>query len=229
MDFESQYLMCQCNGTIKIETRSFLCRDLRASLESGQGELFLTHIPKISDVNIPRRIVELASTLGDVYALRYKIDFTGISRGFAYLQYIDASLMKMAVKCLPKIFKAANLRIGVKKSSNTRELMLLHVQMLSPVEVYQEMQKVCQFSSLRVLEHKPREFLYIFGYVNNDQAANAHQSIRAVIRVFGSHAYVAWLHPTHTMSEMKFSSRCCQKLDKNLNPRYPIECNCFTF
>ncbi|KAH8242207.1 hypothetical protein KR026_008373 [Drosophila bipectinata] len=229
MDFERQYLMCQCNGTIRIQTRSFLFGDLRASLESGQGELFLTHIPKISDVNIPRRIVELASTLGDVYALRYKIDFTGISRGFAYLQYIDASLMEMAVKCLPKIFKAANLRISVKKSSNTRELLLRQVQKLTPVQVYQEMQKVCQFTSLRVFEYQPRQFFYIFGYVNNDQAANAHQSIRAVIRGFGSRAYIAWLHPTDTMSESKFTSRCCQKLDKNLNLRNPRKCNCFKF
>lgn len=130
---------------------------------------------------------------------------------------------------LPKIFKAANLRIAVKKSNNTRELMLRQVQMLSPVQVYQEMQKVCQFSSLRVYEHRPREFLYIFGYINNDQAANAHQNIRAVIRVFGSHAHIAWLHSTNWMSEKKCRSRCCQKLDKDFNLPDPSKCNCFKF
>ncbi|EDV39038.1 uncharacterized protein Dana_GF24698 [Drosophila ananassae] len=229
MDFEYQYRMSQCNGTLKIETRNFLVRDLRACLESGEGELFLSHIPRKSDVNIPRRIVELASTLGDIYALRYKIDFSGICRGFAYLQYIDASRMKMAVKCLPKIFKAANLRIAVKKSNNTRELLLRQAQMFSPVQMYLEMQKVCQFSYLRVYEHRPREFLYVFGYINNDQAANAHQSIRAVIRMFGSHAHVAWLHPTSWMSEKNCRSRCCQKLDKNFNLPDPSKCNCFKF
>lgn len=32
--------------------------------------------------------MQVAHMLGDVYKLRFKIDFSGESRGFAYLQYI---------------------------------------------------------------------------------------------------------------------------------------------
>lgn len=39
----------------------------------------------------------VAIELGDVYKLRFKIDFFGESRGYAYLQYIDERNMTRAL------------------------------------------------------------------------------------------------------------------------------------
>lgn len=41
--------------------------------------------------------MQVATELGDVYKLRFKIDFSGASRGYAYLQYIDERNMKLAL------------------------------------------------------------------------------------------------------------------------------------
>lgn len=42
--------------------------------------------------------MEVASELGEVYIMRYKIDFSGNSRGYAYLQYINVDLKESAMQ-----------------------------------------------------------------------------------------------------------------------------------
>lgn len=42
--------------------------------------------------------MQVAIELGDVYMLRFKIDFSGCSRGYAYLQYIDAQHKALALE-----------------------------------------------------------------------------------------------------------------------------------
>lgn len=42
--------------------------------------------------------MQVAVELGDVYMLRFKIDFSGSSRGYAYLQYIDARRKALAME-----------------------------------------------------------------------------------------------------------------------------------
>lgn len=41
--------------------------------------------------------MEVVTELGDVYKLRFKIDLSGGSRGYAYLQYIDERNMERAL------------------------------------------------------------------------------------------------------------------------------------
>ncbi|XP_016969077.1 probable RNA-binding protein 46 isoform X2 [Drosophila rhopaloa] len=213
MDFESLYRTSQINGTIYITTRKELDEELKCSLEEGAGE-----------------IVELASELGEIYALRFKIDFSGQSRGYAYLQYINAPLKEAALEYLPRRFSQRNLKIKVLTSNNNRELLLNRVEKLSPWQVYQEMRKIFPFAILRVYEYQYDAFIYIFGYRNNDAAASAHQSIRNAIRKFGARARISWFSRGNFLSGAKVNSYCCRKLDLNNMDFVPsIETDCFKF
>ncbi|XP_017011806.3 probable RNA-binding protein 46 [Drosophila takahashii] len=214
MDFESYYRTSQVNGTISITTRQVLDEDLKSALEEGEGELYLTCIPR-DRRSSPEKIVQLASELGEIYALRFKIDYAGNSRGYAYLQYINPPLKEAAMEYLPKRFLQMNLPIKVMTSLNKRELLLNQVQSLRPWQVYQEMRKIFPFAILRVYEYQSGKFIYIFGYRNNDTAANAHQTIRNTIRRFGARAHISWLCRKHFLSGHKLDSPCCQKLDEN--------------
>ncbi|XP_041564352.1 probable RNA-binding protein 46 isoform X2 [Drosophila elegans] len=214
MDFENFYRTSQVNGTIYITTRKELDKDLKSSLEEGAGE-----------------IVEVASELGEIYALRFKIDFSGQSRGYAYLQYINEALKEAALEYLPRRFSQLNIQIRVLTSNNNRELLLNRVhKSFSPWQVYQEMRKIYPFAILRVYEFRYNEFIYIFGYRNNDAAANAHQSIRNAIRRFGGRAHISWFSRKNYLSGVKVNSYCCRKLDKENIKLVPgIANNCFKF
>ncbi|KAH8240137.1 hypothetical protein KR032_011481 [Drosophila birchii] len=226
MDFESKYHKSQVNGTIYITTKQVLAKELRESLELGAGELFLKNIPKHIS---PEMIIQIASELGEIYALRYKIDFCGGSRGFAYLQYIDESLKNKALKLLPQNFIKRRLEIRVFSSINARELLLERVQAFNPIQVYHEMRKRSPFILMRIIEQRPTRFYYVFEYRNNESAATAHRDVRNIIRLFGPQAYISWLDRCHPVSSRNGKSECCQELDLNLRLPDPSKCNCFRF
>ncbi|XP_016965132.1 uncharacterized protein LOC108034702 [Drosophila biarmipes] len=210
MDLENHYCISQRNGTISITTRSFIDEAHKSSLEEGAGELYLTCIPKSCSAE---KVAQVAGELGEIYALRFKIDFSGYSRGFAYLQYVSTPLKEAALKYLPRRFRQMNLPIVVMASENNRELVLKRVQSLRPWQVYQEMRKIYPFTILRVYEHRPTdEFIYIFRYRNNDTAACAHHSIRNTIRRFGARARISWLCRGHFLSGEEFNVHCCRKI-----------------
>ncbi|XP_043649494.1 probable RNA-binding protein 46 [Drosophila teissieri] len=224
MDFESKYCTSHLNGTISITTRKVLDENQKSLLEEGEGELFLTCISKDQRCS-PERIVELASELGEVYVLRYKIDFSGKSRGYAYLQYINAPLKEAALEYLPMRFRKLNLPIKVETSMNNRELVLHRVESsLRPWQVYQKMLEIHPFTILRVYEYRLDKFFYIFGYRNNDTAASAHKRVRNAIRKFGKRAHIAWLSQEHILSGVQGSSCFHQELSQNLRQR-----GCFKF
>nr|XP_036672397.1 uncharacterized protein LOC108012240 [Drosophila suzukii] len=216
MDLESlkrHYCKSQVNGTISITTRIVLNDTLKFSLEEGAGELYLTFIPKRCT---PEKIAQVASELGEIYALRFKIDFSGYSRGYAYLQYVNTPLKEAALRYLPRRFRQMNLPIRVMTSENNRELVLSRVQSLRPWQVYQEMRKIFPFTILRVYESRPTgQFIYIFRYSNNDKAASAHRRIRNTIRRFGARARISWLCRSHFLSGEK-NEHCCRKFQDSL-------------
>ncbi|XP_017073952.1 uncharacterized protein LOC108109784 [Drosophila eugracilis] len=225
MDFDSCFRICQVNGTISITTRKVLDEDLIALLEQREGELFLTGIPKYH-LCTPEMLVDLASELGEVYSLRYKIDFSGQTRGYAYLQYINAPLKEAALEYLPMRFSQLDLKIKVLSSNNNRELLLKRVPLLSPWQVYQELRKIYPFTILRVYEYQYGHFIYIIGYSNNDMAAKAHHCIRSMIRKFGPRAHISWLNRHHFLSETQ-KSHCCENFkeqDKLLGPVKTSRC-----
>ena len=55
-----------------------------------------------------QQIAEIAILLGEMYILRFKVNFIGESRGFAYLQYLNPSLMPLALKRYGNITKTLN-------------------------------------------------------------------------------------------------------------------------
>ncbi|XP_039486489.1 APOBEC1 complementation factor [Drosophila santomea] len=224
MDFESKYCISHLNGTISITTRKVLDENQKSLLEDGEGELFLTCLTKDQRCS-PERLVELASELGDIYLLRYKIDFSGKSRGYAYLQYINAPLKEAALEYLPMRFRKLHLPIKVQASMNNRELVLCGVESsFRPWQVYQEMLEIQPFSNLRVYEYRLDKFFYIFGYRNSDTAASAHKRVRNAIRKFGTHASISWLSQEHILSRVQGSSCFHQELSQNLTQR-----GCFKF
>ncbi|XP_002029683.2 APOBEC1 complementation factor [Drosophila sechellia] len=230
MDFDSKYCKSQVNGTISIVTRKVLDENLKSLLEEGEGELFLTCIPRDKSCS-PEWIVEVASELGEVYILRYKIDFSGNSRGYAYLQYINVNLKESAMEYLPMRFRQLCLPLRVEPSTNNRELVLKNVESsLRPWQVYQEMLKIHPFTILRVYEYQFDKFFYIFGYRNNDSAASAHQRVKNVIKKFGAHAHISWLTAESILKKGSNSSCFQQELSHNLTRRvHPRQRGCFKF
>lgn len=57
-------------------------------------KIFLSGIPEYIKAE---QIAEIAAKLGEIYVLRFKVKFTGSSRGFAYLQYMNPSLKELAI------------------------------------------------------------------------------------------------------------------------------------
>ncbi|KAH8260520.1 hypothetical protein KR038_002726 [Drosophila bunnanda] len=226
MDFDSKYHKRQVNGTIYITTRQVLSKDLQESLELGAGELYLKYIPKLIS---PEIIIGIASELGEIYSLRYKIDFCGGSRGFAYLQYIDENLKNKALVLLPQKFIKSHLDIRVFNSINARELLLERVHALTPVQVYHEIRKLSPFVMMRVFEYRPSRFFYTIEYRNNAAAASAHREVRNIIRMLGRQAYISWLDSRNPVSSMYGRSECCEELDMELRLPDASKCNCFRF
>ncbi|XP_034137253.1 protein tumorous imaginal discs, mitochondrial-like isoform X2 [Drosophila guanche] len=97
MDFQTKYSKRHLNGTIYIATRRVLEEKLRSELESGAGELYLRFKAPFAAYDI-EKIAQLAGELGEIYVIRFKVDFRNESRGYAFLQYIDASLQAKAME-----------------------------------------------------------------------------------------------------------------------------------
>ncbi|XP_064541663.1 uncharacterized protein tut [Drosophila montana] len=192
MDFNLQhkYRRSQINGTIYVTTCQTLATEQLAELESGAGELFLTRIHKRST---PDHIMQVAIELGDVYMLRFKIDFSGCSRGYAYLQYIDAQHKALALEILQHRFRVARLKVQVRESRNRKTLVLNNVNHLTPLQVHQELRLVGNYIKLCVYEYQPQRYIYLILYRNNDEAAMAHHMLRTRMSNFGANAFIDWL------------------------------------
>ncbi|XP_030372267.1 APOBEC1 complementation factor [Scaptodrosophila lebanonensis] len=226
MDINDKYRKSQVNGTIYISTCKNISPALQQALESGDGELFLTSIPRQMTAE---KLVKLAEHFGDIYCLRFKIDFNGYSRGYAYLQYIDAELMTNALNKLPQHFRSHNLGITVEKSMNCRVLILHNVEELSPIQVYCELRKLGRYVKLRVQECRPKCYIYFIIFVNNEAAAAAHHNIREKIGLFGTQARVSWIKTN--WEENVDSAACCKLLPRNRNWTFEdlqlSPCGCF--
>ncbi|XP_017157063.1 uncharacterized protein LOC108165517 [Drosophila miranda] len=228
MDFQSQYSKRQLNGTVYIASRRVLDKKLRSELESGAGELYLMFKAPFATYSIDE-IARVASELGEIFVMRFKVDFQNNSRGFAFLQYIDASLQTEAIHVLSQRFRDINLDIAIYPSRNSKELIMESSDDPSPYHVYEQMRSLCAFTGVRVYEDRPRSYVYIFAYINNDAAIKAYRKIRENIMLFGSAARISWLPNNRTVVEDDFVPECCQILDDNLVPPDLKTCNCFSF
>ncbi|XP_034656180.1 uncharacterized protein LOC117893612 [Drosophila subobscura] len=231
MDFQTKYSKRHLNGTIYIATRRVLEEKQRSELESGAGELYLWFKAPFAAYDI-EQIAQVASELGEIYVIRFKVDFRSESRGYAFLQYIDASLQAKALEVLKQRFRDLNLDINILPSRNCRELVMITAAGTgpTPLKVYQQMLKICSFNSVRVYEYRPHTYMHVFSYVNNEAATLAFRDIRANILRFGHAAHVSWLRTNQTLDNDDFVTDCCQQLDSEMKPESNAEsCNCFTF
>ncbi|KAH8366001.1 hypothetical protein KR093_008114, partial [Drosophila rubida] len=189
MDFHQTYRKSQNNGTVSFTTRQQVAPERLRQLESGAGELFLSGISKSLTVE---EVMQVALQLGDVYKIRFKIDYSGNSRGYAYLQYIADARIERTTKFLQIHFKIADLKIDVRESRNIRKLVLKKVKHLTPLEVYEALRQINRYAKLCIIEYEPRHFAYIITYRNSDEAGEAYGIFRSKIYYFGADAVVEW-------------------------------------
>ncbi|KAH8406868.1 hypothetical protein KR222_009641 [Zaprionus bogoriensis] len=249
-DLEQAYLKTHINGTVYVTSRLPLPAERITALEAGAGELFLVRIKK--DITA-EDIMRVAVELGVVYKLRFKIDFSGASRGYAYLQYLDEPNMKHVMWeyaaaqvarafennrifflfRLRLRFRLAKLNIQVRQSRNKRELLLHGVDHLTPLQVYDELRQVCSYVKLRVFEHEPQQYVYIIVYRNNDDAAQAHHTLRYKMGIFGAGISIDWvsrvLRKRSDITPESNCSCCCVRLRRSEVPlQLPARHICFT-
>lgn len=90
-------------------------------------------------------------------------------------------------------FRLAKINIKVCQSRNKRELLLRKVPHLTPLQVYEELRRICPYIKLRCYEYEPQNYVYIIEYRNNDDATLAHQMLRTKRDAFGANAIINWM------------------------------------
>ncbi|XP_023301173.2 uncharacterized protein LOC111683336 [Lucilia cuprina] len=183
------YESYQENGTKYFKRRRKLEEQLQQQLNACAGEIFLCGIPADTRAE---KIAQVASLVGEVYILRFKVHFSGASRGFAYLQYIDPNLMTLALKKLPLLFRQLQLpTIKVCESRNTSKLLLCKTDM-SPLMVFETLKKIINFNKLVGHEIYPGCFEYQIVFKCNEEAVHARRELLKSILKFGHKTVIVW-------------------------------------
>uniref|UniRef100_A0A1A9UKR8 RRM domain-containing protein n=1 Tax=Glossina austeni TaxID=7395 RepID=A0A1A9UKR8_GLOAU len=185
------YKSYQENGTKYIKSRKVLDDKLQQQLNSCAGEIFLTGISKETRAE---QIVEIASLLGELYLLRFKVDHSGKSRGFAYLQYMDPNFMPIALRQLPLLFRQYKCAmIRVKQSRNSCKLLLKGICDMSPEIVFNMLEQSIRFEKLVGREICRGYFEYQIIFSCNSEAVFARRDLLRNITKFGRNVAVLWM------------------------------------
>ncbi|XP_050335793.1 uncharacterized protein LOC126762791 [Bactrocera neohumeralis] len=186
----TQYESYQENGTKYLKSLKPISDALQDELNACTGEVFLSGIPP----EIPAEsIAEIAALIGEIYILRYKVTFSGNSRGFAYLQYINPTLMQLAIIRLPALFRQHSLpMIRVRQSRNSSKLLLKKTYCISPQNVYEMLRNLIAFDKLVGREIFPGYFEYQIIFKCNEEAVHARRDLLRTISKFGKNAIVVW-------------------------------------
>ncbi|XP_019890615.2 uncharacterized protein LOC101893332 [Musca domestica] len=180
----------QENGTKYLKSRKKLDEQLQNELNACVGEIFLDGIP--ADTR-PEKIAEIASQLGEVYVLRFKVNFSGDSRGFAYLQYTNPSLMSFAISKLPTLFQQNSLpMIRVRQSRNSSVLLLRRVHHMTANDVFDALARVINFHLLISHEISAGNYEYFIIFKCNEEAVHARRELLRTITQFGRSAVIVW-------------------------------------
>ncbi|XP_065360288.1 uncharacterized protein tut [Calliphora vicina] len=190
------YESYQENGTKYIKRRKKLEDQLQQQLNACAGEIFLCGIPAETRAE---KIAEVASLLGEVYILRFKVHFSGASRGFAYLQYIDPNHMPLALQKLPQFFRELKLpTIKVCESRNSSILLLRNTHKMTPLMVFETLKKLINFYKLVGHEIYHGYFVYQIVFKCNEEAVHARRELLKSILNFGPKAVIVWDTSTKT-------------------------------
>ncbi|XP_013111287.2 uncharacterized protein LOC106089839 [Stomoxys calcitrans] len=216
------YESYQQNGTKYLKSRKQLDAGLQAQLNACEGEIFIHSIP--AEVRA-ETIAEIASKLGEVYVLRYKVNFSGLSRGFAYLQYMDPSLMQYALTRLERLLRLYALpMIKVCQSRNRSVLLLKRANYMKPKAVIENLQSLVGFQGLMGIEVRPGYYEYKIIFKSNEEAVHARREILRVISRFGRNAALVW-HNDHLFDKYKPRNYAMpDNLKQALKATYPEEC-----
>ncbi|XP_067647667.1 uncharacterized protein tut [Eurosta solidaginis] len=186
----TQYESYQENGTKYLKSLTRIPVALQENLNACAGEIFLSGIPPEIRAEA---IAEIAAILGELYILRYKVNFSGDSRGFAYLQYLNPSLMQLAIIRLPVLFRQHSLpMIRVRQSRNSSKLLLKKTYRMSPQSVYETLRQLITFDKLIGRELFPGYFEYQIIFKCNEEAVHARRELLRTISKFGRNAIVVW-------------------------------------
>ncbi|XP_034111326.1 uncharacterized protein LOC117572559 [Drosophila albomicans] len=210
LSFQQTYSKSKNNGTISLTTRQQVSPERLKELQSGAGELFLSSISKSQTVE---QVMQVALQLGDVYKIRFKIDYSGSSRGYAYLQYLADVHIERTIKYLQKKFNHAQFKIAVCESRNIRKLLLKKVYHMTPLEVYEKLRQLNHYVKLVIIEYEPRRYAYIIIYRNSDEAGEAYAAFRSTISNFGPDAVVQWFDKTYK-NRANLDFGCCQRVQR---------------
>uniref|UniRef100_A0A1A9WLL7 RRM domain-containing protein n=1 Tax=Glossina brevipalpis TaxID=37001 RepID=A0A1A9WLL7_9MUSC len=185
------YRTFQENGTKYIKSRKILDEKLQHQLNSCAGEIFICGIPRNTK---PERIADIASLFGEIYVLRFKVSFSGDSRGFAYLQFLDPNLMIPALNQLPFLFRRFGYpMIRVRQSRNTCQLLLKGIyHRVTPDEVFNTLKQTVQFVKVVCREICRECFEYQVTFSSNEEAIFARRKLLRTATKFGRNAVVVW-------------------------------------
>lgn len=135
-------------------------------------------------------------------------------------------------------FRLAKLNIQVRQSRNKRELLLRNVPHLTPLQVYEELRRICHYVKLRCYEYEPQQYAYVIVYRNNDDATLAHQTLRTKMDAFGANAIINWMAKVRRsigagVSALNQTCACCVQLTRS-SPVHQLlemeaEHRCFKF
>ncbi|XP_061398893.1 dead end protein 1 [Musca vetustissima] len=194
----------QENGTKYLKSRKKLDDELQRQLNACVGEIFLDGIPSETR---PEKIAEIASQLGEVYVLRFKVNFSGDSRGFAYLQYMNPSIMQFAIAKLPTLFHQNSLSmIRVRQSRNSSVLLLRKTYNMTPKAVSEVLNRLITFHRLIEREISPGNYEYLIVFKCNEEAVHARRELLRTITQFGRSAVVVWENDNKNKKYNKASS-----------------------
>ncbi|XP_055842410.1 dead end protein 1 [Episyrphus balteatus] len=186
------YEFYQINGSKYYKNYNECPPQLKNKLEQCAGEIFISAIPEHTTAD---QMAAVACLLGEMYILRFKVNFAGLSRGFAYLQYMDPNLMNYAIDTLPHLFAANRLGdIRVHRSRNTSNLVLRNVTDMNPDEVRITLAEMCKYRecNLRFLRDKDNTIEYQLVFGSNEDAVKARRLLLGEVDIFGTSATIGW-------------------------------------
>lgn len=127
------------------------------------------------------------------------------------------------------------MNILVRESRNKRELLLRNVPHLTPLQVYEDLRRICHYVKLRCYEYEPQCYAYVVVYRNNDDAALAHHALRTKMNAFGANAFINWLRKVRKsrgpgVSPVNLACTCCVQLNHRPVQQLDMaEHRCFKF
>ncbi|XP_055371339.1 probable RNA-binding protein 46 [Condylostylus longicornis] len=154
-----------------------------------ENEIFIDKIPCSWSEN---NLMNLLMKAGVVYFLRFLVNFSGQSRGIAYVQYLGDTPPYIIVGKLNHVFRITGIKIYAQISKNYRRLkignILPKIQDEKISIILQQFECIESYSVIR--ENKKKSCILSFG--NNRQACLARRVLLSQSSIFGPSSYVVW-------------------------------------